>query len=595
MSDSELIALGRSVLRPSDSADIVEWCEDNVLAIPDSPLPGPFRSHRTPWIAEALRLAADPETRMLTVLASIQSGKTLFARLLTCHIAARSPGPTLFLLDNDQNARDLNLTTLRPLWDNCPAVLAHIKPEMERSSTISFDRMTLWVLGAHNEKNLQRRSIQWLIGDEIWQWQKGRLAEASARVTAFGWMGKRIFMSQGGTEGDDFDVLHRSTDQRDWNFRCPSCDKLQPWVWEQVRFPEDAKSTAGWNKARVAAGTTYECAHCRVRLADNQGVRYEANSRGSFVATSTASQSGQIGLHWNSLAAMSWGELGVMMLEASEAFDTYGDDTPRRIFKQKRLAMPWSEEGGQIVADAQASEYNLADAWDAEAMLNAKGKFAKEGEDRTHCIRVRTMGVDVQRGHFWAVIRSWSERGESRLRFFGKVDTWEALDALSKAHGVHPAMVIVDSGDQTQMVYAQCARRDWKVSKGSGQEDFTVKGGKRSYSDAQAVAVPGSTRPARLIVFSALAMKDILHGLRIRKLHTFARDTAAEYKEQMDAEVRVRDRRTGKPAWILPQGKKDNHALDCEVLAMLAAVRWNIVGRSAGEKTADASEVVTDA
>ena len=53
----------------------------------------------------------------------------------------------------------------------------------------------------------------------------------------------------------------------------------------------------------------------------------------------------------------------------------------------------------------------------------------------------------------------------------------------------------------------------------------------------------------------------------------------ADYVEQMNAEVRVRDSRTGKPQWILPAGKKDNHALDCELLAMLAAVRWGIVGR----------------
>ena len=28
--------------------------------------------------------------------------------------------------------------------------------------------------------------------------------------------------------------------------------------------------------------------------------------------------------------------------------------------------------------------------------------------------------------------------------------------------------------------------------------------------------------------------------------------------------------------WILPQGKKDNHALDCELLCLLSAVRWGI-------------------
>ena len=124
MSDPALLALGRSVLAPSDSGDVVEWCEDNILSIPDSPMPGPFRSERTPWIAEALRICADPEVRLVTVLASIQSGKTLLARLYTCHVAARAPGPTLILQDNDQNARDFNLTALRPLWDQYPPVKA---------------------------------------------------------------------------------------------------------------------------------------------------------------------------------------------------------------------------------------------------------------------------------------------------------------------------------------------------------------------------------------------------------------------------------------------------------------------------------------
>lgn len=209
----------------------------------------------------------------------------------------------------------------------------------------------------------------------------------------------------------------------------------------------------------------------------------------------------------------------------------------------------------------------------------------KDGDDRAGAIPLRTMGVDVQKGHFLAVVRSWSEKGESRLRFFGRVETWQDLDALAAKHGVHRAFVFVDSGDQTQLVYSQAARRDWKVTKGSGQEDFAVKGGRRAYSDTQAVAVPGSVRPARLIVFSALALKDILHGLRLRKLHTFGNDAPGEYKEQMEAEVRVRDRRTGKPMWILPQGKKDNHALDCEVLAMLAAMRWGVVGRQQGDQT----------
>ena len=587
MTDPALLALGRSMLAPSDSGDVVEWCEDNVLSIPDSPMPGPFRSERTPWIAEALRICVDPEVRLVTVLASIQSGKTLLARLLTCHIAARAAGPTLILQDNDQNARDFNLTALRPLWDNCPPVKERLVPEMDRSSTIQFQGMTAWVLGAHNEKNLQRRAIRWLIGDECWLWPKGNIGEASARVTAFGWMGKRLFMSQGGIAGDDFHVLHESTDQRDWNFRCPKCDHLQPWIWEQVRMPDEAKGPAGWDKARVAAGTTYECAKCAERLPDTGGTRTACNARGQFVATAPATRSGYVGLHWNSLASMSWGDLGVMMIEAKEASDLYGDEEPRRIFKQKRLAMPWSEDYGTMLTDVRASDYKLGDHWEAEAWVTATGGRTKVMEQKPEgdpgAVPMRTMGVDVQKGHFWVTVRTWSAKGASRLRWFGRVETWQDIEALTVRHGVHPAMVLVDSGDQTQLVYAECAKRNWKVAKGSGQEDFAIGQNKRRfYSEPQAVMVPGLRNRARLISFSNLSIKDIIHGLRARRLHTFGVDAPPEYAEQMDAEVRVKDRRTGKPMWILPQGKKDNHALDCECLAAIVAIRWGVVGSQAG-------------
>ena len=124
MQRNDLIKIGREVLRPSDSGDVVEWLEENVMAIPDSPIPGPFRSERTPWIAEALRLAADPEVRLITVLASIQSGKSLFARLFSCHMIANAPGPAMILQANDAEAKDFVTRYLRPLWKNCPPVQA---------------------------------------------------------------------------------------------------------------------------------------------------------------------------------------------------------------------------------------------------------------------------------------------------------------------------------------------------------------------------------------------------------------------------------------------------------------------------------------
>jgi hypothetical protein len=593
MNSEQLKSYYKKLFEPPDNDDIVRWLENNVNGIPDSPMPGPFRAERTPWIAEALRIAADPETRLLTVLASIQSGKSLFARLFSCYVIANQPGPMMILQANDVEAKDFMLRYLRPLWKNTPIVQARIsESDQDRSIVADFDRMSIYCRGIWNESNLQRLSLRYVLADECWLAPQGHLAEASARVTAFGWLGKRIFMSQGGKEGQEFHQLHESTDQRDWNFKCPSCGKLQPWIWDQIRFPEDAKEGAGWNLNKVSIGTTYECSGCSTRLKDNSATRLECNKDGMFVANSIPNSRGYIGLHWNSLASMSWGELAVMMIKASEANDIFGDLEPRRIFKQKRLAMPWSDDGGQIVMDSKASDYNLLDEWDKEAVVNPRGKVQEKTVDTVGYTRFRTAGVDVQRGHFWVVIRSWSTTGQSRLVAFSKIDTWNGVEDYLKKHMVNPALVFVDSGDNTQEVYRETAKRRWKCARGSGQEDFAVKDrdGKtirRYYSEKQRILVPGLQSRADLVVWSNLAGKDLLHGLRSRKMHTYGRDASEEYVNQLNSEIRVKDKKIGKPIWILQSGKKDNHALDCELLCLLAAVRWGLVGRDRSDYNED--------
>jgi hypothetical protein len=299
-----------------------------------------------------------------------------------------------------------------------------------------------------------------------------------------------------------------------------------------------------------------------------------------------SSNKGHIGLHWNSLATMSWGELGVLMLRAKDSSDQYGLEDLRRQFKQKRLALPWSEDGGSMLTPVNASDYALADDWAEEAVITPKAQIATRENAPAGSIPFRTLGIDVQRGHFWAVVRRWSRTGQSRLMAFEKVETWTGLDDLARKCGVHKALVMVDSGDNTQTVYAECCRRGWKATKGSGNEDFAVTSSngqttRRFYSDPQAIIVPGQPTRVSLVVFSAMAAKDLLHGLRVRKLHTYPRDAVEDYAKQLNSEVRVKDKRTGRPMWILPQGVQDNHALDCEVLAMLVAVRWGVVGREA--------------
>ena len=113
--------------------------------------------------------------------------------------------------------------------------------------------------------------------------------------------------------------------------------------------------------------------------------------------------------------------------------------------------------------------------------------------------------------------------------------------------------------------------------------DKDGKTSRRYYSEKQAIVVPGIPQRAILVSHSNIAGKDLLHGLRARRVWGYALDATPEYIDQLNSEVRVKDRRTGKAHWILPQGKSQNHALDCEILALLAAVRWGIAGREVTE------------
>jgi phage terminase large subunit GpA-like protein len=598
MTKHELMRYGLGLLRPMAEDDPVEFLARHVQKVPSGAFEGGYDPKRWPWIAESIRLYNDPRTRVMMNLWGIQTGKTLNMRLNATWLMASAPANMVIYMDNQANAKDFSLRYLRPMFEQVEAVRSKLSAQDNpKSDIIDFaDGSIVYNNSAGTEKDLQRISTRYVFGDETWQWPPNAIRQSMGRTRAFEHVSKKMYCSQGGEVGDETDQIWNMTNQMDWHFECPKCGTLQPWLWEYIRFPDSAKREDGWNLKAVEAGTTYECRSCQHRLTDDNETR--RNLKGRFVAMREAEKEGWIGTHVNSLASSSWGSLAVDMIKAKEAFDNYGDSGPRMVFKQKYLALPWSEDGGAIVQSVQAGDYALADDWADEAVINRAGKdawLATRADANDDHIPFRTMGVDMQGDHWWAVVRRWSITGHSRLMAFAKLSTWDEVEAFQNQHGVHSGLVIVDSGFQTLTVYRETAKRGWKCSKGDKYESYTVRGGqKRFYADPQAYHVPGMTAKAYLIVWSNLAGKDLLHGLRSRKVHTYGRDATQDYIEQLDAEVRRRDPKTGRAIWEMPKGVKDNHALDCELLAMLVAVRWGVVGREATAQTSEAENSQPD-
>lgn len=556
-----------------------KWCEENVKNIPYSPIPGHFKSANSPWVREVMEAMADPDIRIVSIVAPVQSSKTIGAELCLCYIVANFSGPCLWLSQTDADAKDQAEARLHKLFSECDAVkkLFPADRHKKKTQTVFFSNgMTLWVLGAHAKSNLQSRSIRWLIGDETWQWPSGHMQQAEARVTAFGWLGKCIFLSQGGTENDDTHRKFETTDMREWEFKCPKCGKYQPYKWSNIEWDKNYRDGEGrMDFAKVRSSVRLVCEFCKHEIADSDANRKLLNSSAKFVPQNPNAPTTKAGFHWNSLASMSWGELAEMYLRAKES-GRRGDMEDLKNFYQKRLALPWGDLEEDFTLDISPSGYRMGDDWESEAAVGTKGAILPPPHENKNRVRLRFLTVDVQMDHFYAVVRSWACDASSRLVYCAKLQTWEDVEILQNRFGVFPQLVFVDAGYSTFEVYRNCAKHNWTALMGDGRRDFPHRvNGKitqRFYSTARHPLV--SDRKCRMHYWSNLGIKDTLARLRSNQnpdegsTWEVPSDVPEEYLKMLDSEQRVKNGNS----WEWRQiGKRPNHYWDCEAMQVCAA------------------------
>lgn len=629
--EKRLDAIWRSSWRLADRRPPHEWLEDNVLGIPYSPVPGRFRADHSPWIKEPLAEFANDRTSLISIIAAIQSGKTTVIELGACWAIHNAPAPMLWLDQTDPDAKDQCVNRLQPLFEHCPpvrAVLPH-KAKRKNDGWTFYNGMPLWVKGGHNKTNLQRRSIRWLLVDESWRLPPGHMAEAEARVTAFGWLGKRVFSSQFGELNDDTHQKFNETDQREWHVKCLHCGELQPYKWDFIRYDKEAKNDDGsWNYEEIRRSTRYECRKCHHRYEDtDQNRRMLSDDRrgAQFIPMNPSAAPGKVGFHWNGLVSTSWGGLVEMFLRAKEEARK-GDFENLKVFYQKRLAIAFDEFTDDFKMDIESSGYKPRDEWDDEGGFAKNGsirrrgdllreqEIAQEAEEeiarsegreakviRKYYGPLRFATVDVQKGYFYILIRAWTPDGSSRLLHWQKVGSYDELDRVRAEWGVLARLVFVDAGydphgkkqKDSYGVYRACADRGYTALMGHRSSTFphqisVRENGKlvnkrvdRFYSPRRRVVI-GTGKVASVFYWSNLNVKDMLAALRANQdpgagatweVYDGIED---EYLHQMESEVRVFEKGSWKWSQI---GRTANHLWDCEAMQIVAALMLKLIGR----------------
>lgn len=579
----------RDAWTPADRREPWRWCEDHIKSIPYSPLPGPFKSENSPWIREVMEAIVDPKIRLVSIIAAVQSSKTTNPELTLCYIIANLPGPCLWLDQTDEDAKDESESRLQKLFESCEPVkkLFPKNKNKQRNCTIHFSNgMTLWLLGAYNKTNLQRRSIRWLFGDETWRWPVGHMAEAEARTTAFGWLGKCVFMSQGGEENDDTHRKFETTDMREWHYKCPKCGKYIPYKWENIEWDDDCKDENGeYDFSKINHSTALKCPECGEYFEDSDRMRRILNKDGKFIALNPNASKENVGFHWNALASMSWGKLAELYLRAKIAARK-GDSSLLQQFYQKRLALAWREFAEDYRLEIASGSYNSGDVWDEEAGFNKLGEIIAPPFAENEVIApLRIMSVDVQMNCFYLVVRAWSINGSSRLLWHEKVLTWEDIEEIQKRFRILDNLVFVDAGYNSFEVYKHCGERNWIALMGDNRANFfhRLPNGKtvlRFYSPVKHIFISRYVK-CRMHFWSNLNVKDTL--ARIRRNQNPAdgatwevpTDISEDYLKQMESEHRIKKGNS----WIWEQiGNRPNHYLDCEAMNCAGALMLKVVG-----------------
>lgn len=533
----------------------------------------------------------DPKIRLVSIIAAVQSSKTTSPELTLCYIIANLPGPCLWLDQTDEDAKDESESRLQKLFESCEPVkkLFPKNKNKKRNCTIHFSNgMTLWLLGAYNKTNLQRRSIRWLFGDETWRWPVGHMAEAEARTTAFGWLGKCVFMSQGGEENDDTHRKFETTDMREWHYKCPKCGKYVPFRWENVEWDDDCKDENGeYDFSKINHSTALKCPECGEYFEDSDRMRRLLNKDGKFIPLNPNAAKENVGFHWNALASMSWGKLAELYLRAKIAARE-GDSSLLQQFYQKRLALPWKEFAEDYRLEIASGSYNSGDVWDEEAGFNKLGEIIAPPFAENEVIApLRIMSVDIQMNCFYLVVRAWSINGSSRLLWHEKVLTWEDIEEIQKRFKILDNLVFVDAGHNSFEVYKYCGERNWIALMGDNRANFfhRLPNGKtvlRFYSPVKHIFISRYVK-CRMHFWSNLNVKDTL--ARIRRNQNPAdgatwevpTDISEDYLKQMESEHRIKKGNS----WIWEQiGNRPNHYLDCEAMNCAGALMLKIVGNN---------------
>lgn len=357
--------------------------------------------------------------------------------------------------------------------------------------------------------------------------------------------------------------LWQAGSRHEWAWPCPHCDAYFIPRSKHLVWPKEASLDI------IAKEAVLICPACEGCITDSQ--KTLLNSKGVYLAPGECVTEQREVMGTADTAASTTGSFWVSGIASFSPKKTLGFlaqklASAQRSGEPERLQSVFNTDFGELF-----SLGGEAPSWGAvlERKHGYRSGQIPEG------MPILTMGVDVQKNRLVYVLRAWGQDWESALIEHGELwgettqpGVWQALSRLIQGtwQGEPLSGAAIDSGYQTEAVYRFC-----RLHKGLAH---ATKGHAHLDKPYYRSTLGGGSNPKAGLAlwhYNSDQLKSWVHARLQWPVDQpggwwLPEDISDDYCKQLVAEQRVVNK-NGKVTWI--KLKKDNHYLDCEVLAYL--------------------------
>lgn len=464
---------------PAADLKVSEWSDQRrILPSTSSSEPGPWRTDRFPYTREIMEeLSPSSSREEIAWMAAAQVAKTECMINGALYVADWDPCPLLYVGPTIEITEKFSKQRLAPSIAEIPSLRQKIadapKGRDSSSNTImvkTFPGGAIMLAGANSAAALRSMPIRFLELDEVDSYPADLDDEGDpvslARARTSNFRRRKIFYASTPKlkETSRIEALFDSGDQRFYHIPCPFCGMEQTLIFGQLRW---TREKGEGDERGEPHDIHYECIGCKAKIEEHHKTKMLAAGRWIAKYPGRHVASFHLNSLYSPLGFLSWTSIVREFLTATDK----RDKNLMQAFVNTRLGETFSVTEGKEF-DVKGLAATRPEPYPCEVPMGAL---------------FLTCGVDVQKDRLEYEVIGWGKDeecwhieyrmllGDPQLQA-----VWIELDAHLKKAFRHEsgadlgiACTLIDSGDQSHVVYQFCAdKAHRRIFPSKGQDGF---------------------------------------------------------------------------------------------------------------------------